>query len=202
MNDYCYGPLLFKDAREVSELHIRAFPEFFMATLGVPFLAEFYRGYSRDKSAVTCVVRFGGRIAGVVVGTTDPSGFYKRLLKSRLFGFGTAAALAALKRPRIIPRLLRGILYRGDQKPEEKNVALLASVCVDPDIQAHGLGSELIRRFVQKAKERGAKSCYLLTDAKDNDIVNQFYIKNGWELEYEFSTPEGRRMNRYRRSLE
>lgn len=193
-----YRPLQFEDAREVAQLHIRAFPEFFMASLGVSFLSEFYRGYCLDPSAVTLVALSKGKMIGVVVGTVDPSGFYARLLKARLIGFGVAAAKAAIHRPLIIPRLLRGLLYRGDQQEHDENVALLASVCVEPDIQARGLGTTLINRFVEEAGSRGVDACYLLTDAENNDQVNNFYQKNGWSLEFSFETPEGRKMNRYR----
>ena len=38
----------------------------------------------------------------------------------------------------------------------------------------------------------------LETDAEGNDGVNRFYVKNGFKLEREFITAEGRRMNEYR----
>ena len=38
----------------------------------------------------------------------------------------------------------------------------------------------------------------LETDADGNEDVNKFYVKNGFVLEREFVTAEGRRMNEYR----
>ncbi|KXU16623.1 hypothetical protein SORDD17_00170 [Streptococcus oralis] len=37
----------------------------------------------------------------------------------------------------------------------------------------------------------------LETDAVNNDRVNHFYEKNGFQLHREFTTAEGRKMNEY-----
>ena len=39
---------------------------------------------------------------------------------------------------------------------------------------------------------------FFLAYAEFNDIANRFYLKNGFVLEREFVTAEGRRMNEYR----
>ena len=38
----------------------------------------------------------------------------------------------------------------------------------------------------------------LETDAENNDAVNRFYVKNGFELARSYFSPEGREMNEYR----
>ena len=38
----------------------------------------------------------------------------------------------------------------------------------------------------------------LETDAVDNEAANKFYVKNGFTLEREYETREGRKMNEYR----
>ena len=45
--------------------------------------------------------------------------------------------------------------------------------------------------------EKGAKFIYLITDSSSNQSVQTFYEKVGWQVESEFTTPEGRQMRRY-----
>ncbi len=63
--------------------------------------------------------------------------------------------------------------------------------------QGRGVGAALVRAWVAEVRARGATGCYLTTDACNNDAVNGFYQSLGWKLETVYSTPEGRRMNRY-----
>lgn len=196
------GGLLRSDAPTLAKLHRRAFPDFFLSQLGEPFLVQFYRGFAADRTAVVAVERNKhGDPIGVAVGSTEPEGFFGRLLRRRLFGFGLAAAGAALRHPSAIPRLLRAVRYRGEA-PAGRGGALLSSICVDPDARADGVGSRLLSAWAAQAHELGARSAYLLTDADENDAVNRFYVRNGWALRDTVSTPEGRVLNRYERQLE
>lgn len=189
--------ILRSDARALAQLHRRAFPDFFLSQLGEPFLVQFYLGFASDPTAVVAVERNEhDEPIGVVVGSTEPSGFFGRLLRRRLFGFAFAAARAALKRPAAIPRLLRAVRYRGDA-PGDSGGALLSSICVDPDARTTGVGSRLLSMWAVRAHEQGATVGYLLTDARENGAVNHFYVRNGWSLRDTVTTPEGRVLNRY-----
>nr|WP_232523432.1 glycosyltransferase family 4 protein [Nocardioides sp. MAH-18] len=187
------------DVRAAAALHRRAFPSFFLSALGEPFLREFYRGFLDDDTAVTAVVAdAGGDLLGIVVGTTAPAGFFGRLLRRQLVGFAIASARAALRRPSSVVRLVRGVLYRGEESGEG---ALLSSICVDPAAQGRGVGGLLLGRWTEEASSRGATAAHLSTDADRNAEVNRFYRSHGWELRHEHTTREGRRMNVYQRSL-
>lgn len=189
------------DARELAALHRRAFPDFFLSSLGQGFLEQFYRGFVDDQSAVVAVARNDqGRIVGAVVGTTRPHNFFRRLLLRRLVPFGLESARAALRQPRATWRLVSAIGYRGDA-PAQSEGGLLSSICVDPDLRGAGIGRTLLAAWEHEARRCGAALAYLTTDAEDNDPVNRFYRACGWELVDEFVTGRGRRMNRYRRRL-
>jgi hypothetical protein len=54
-----------------------------------------------------------------------------------------------------------------------------------------------VERWVEEVGRRGGTGCYLTTDAKNNNKVNNFYQKLGWKIESTYTTPEGRVMNRY-----
>lgn len=185
----------------LAQLHRSAFPNFFLSQLGEPFLAQFYRGFMNDPTAIVVIRRdSSGRVIGVAVGTTEPKGFFSRLLKRQFFGFAGASLLAAVRNPRALPRLLSAFSYRGDT-PTQESGALLSSICVDPESSSSGIGKEILNLWGQRAEALGAKSAFLNTDAEANDRVNNFYVKSGWKLHDRYTTSEGRQMNRYRRVL-
>lgn len=189
------------DVPALAALHRRAFPDFFLSRLGEPFLRQLYLGYTSDPDAVVSVARAqDGRVVGACVGTTHPSGFFSRLLKQRFFGFLGASVLAVLRNPRFAPRLLAALAYRGDGPPGLDG-ALLSSLCVDPEAQNEGIGRALDEAWCVRAAELGAQTAFLTTDTDGNDGVNRFYQRRGWQLSDQYVTRQGRRMNRYRRTL-
>lgn len=189
------------DAGALAALHRDAFPEFFLSSLGTAFLRQFYLGFASDPTAVSTVaVTEDGEIVGSIVGTLEPAGFFSRLMKSRLIQFGAISAWESVKRPRIIPRLFRAVSYRGDAGPPV-NGALLSSICVRKDQRGQGTGKAMMQQWALSAANSGAQQGYLATDADENDGVNRFYQSLGWDLDSTYSTPEGRRMNRYVRTF-
>ncbi len=75
--------------------------------------------------------------------------------------------------------------------------ALLMSIAVNPDEQGKGVGRQLISAFLQEARSCGASSVLLSTDAINNDAVNHFYLRAGFQILKVYVTPEKRQMNEY-----
>ena len=196
------GALIAEDIPDVARLHGEAFPGFFLSRLGTPFLRQFYAGFLVDPSSVTAVARSDlGEILGAAVGTTDPPGFFRRLLRRQLVGLALASVRAAMRQPSSVPRLVRAIRYRGDGGSTE-GAALLSSIFVVPAAQARGVGSDLLTAWAKEASGRGAHEAFLTTDAEGNDRVNRFYSAHGWRVAGTSRTPEGRLMNRYAITLD
>jgi ribosomal protein S18 acetylase RimI-like enzyme len=196
------SPLRRDDVPPAASLHRRAFPTFFLTSLGEPFLVEFYRGFLGDATAVTVMAHDErGLLRGLVVGTVEPAGFFRRLLRRRWPGFLVASARAVLASPRVAPRLLQAVGYRGNAGPGEHG-ALLSSICVDPDLQGHGIGRELLTAWTTEVALRGANHAFLTTDADDNASTLRFYESSGWSRTASFETIQGRRMHRYGITLE
>lgn len=192
-----YGPLTASDAKALASIHRQAFPDFFLSSLGESFLFQLYRGFAGDSSAITVVVRDEqGAPCGAAVGSTEPAGFYRRLLKRRWPGFVAASARAAIINPAAVPRLLRAILYRGELPPTG-HWALLSSICLDPSLQGSGVGRQLATKWLERATIMGVTDAFLTTDADDNNAINRFYTAQGWNRASDNVTREGRRMNRY-----
>lgn len=189
------------DAVPLARIHQAAFPDFFLSQLGEPFLVQFYLGYVTDPTAVIAISRdSSGCPVGIAVGTTDPVGFFGRLLRRRLLGFAGASARAALKDPSVAPRLLRAVTYRGDNPPGREG-ALFSSMCVDPSLSGQGIGSKLIRGWTRRAWAMGAERAFLTTDSVGNDAVNSWYLREGWVLSDRFTAHGDRPMNRYEYDL-
>ena len=182
---------------QVVTIHLRSFPGFFLTFLGPRFLTEFYSAFVYEKTAITLVAEDDfGDVLGFVVGTEEPGGFFKRLLKERWWNFCFASLHALLKRPQIAFRLFRALFYRGDAPPDGDR-ALLSSIAVCPEQQATGLGRFLLLQWTEEVRKRGKTGCYLTTDAMNNEQINRFYQQAGWRLASTYTTPEGRRMNCY-----
>jgi ribosomal protein S18 acetylase RimI-like enzyme len=184
---------------ELTEVHMRAFPGFFLTSLGKTFVRLFYQSFTEDWQGIGfVVVADGGKVVGGVVGPLVPDGYFKRLLYRRWFAFCLASLGALVRTPNIAPRLMRAVWYRGGQlSVDGRRRALLSSIAVAPDAQGFGLGGMLVGAWLDEVCRRGGKGAFLTTDAEGNDAVNQFYRRLGWRLEAVYCTREGRSMNRY-----
>lgn len=186
-----------KLVKKIAELHVKAFPSFFLTQLGVPFLKTLYTGYLEDDDSGIIVAKEDGRLIGFVAYSNDYPRFYKGLVKHHIVKFAFCSLGAAIRHPSFIKRLL-GAFKKSDSVVKEEKYVELASICVDPAIESRGVGSKMIDYLKDLVDFRRYAYINLETDADGNDGVNKFYVKNGFELEREYTTPEGRRMNEYR----
>lgn len=189
-------PMNLHHVPQVVQVHLDAFPGFFLSFLGKNFLSVLYTGILNDVSGVAYVFDDRQKILGFVAGTDNPRGFYKRLLRQRWSDFARASFVPLIRNPSIIPRLF-GAFSRSSREDVHENCASLMSIAVAPDAQGQGIGQQLVQAFLSEVKARGIKQVNLTTDAENNDAANQFYIKQGFTLHKLFVTPEGRRMNEY-----
>ncbi len=84
-HDVCVTELVKTHVEPVVELHMQAFPDFFLTFLGRSFLRQMYLSYCDDRNTVALVaVRKTNReILGAVIGPLQPASFYKRILLRR-----------------------------------------------------------------------------------------------------------------------
>lgn len=191
-----------KDVAVVVNTHQASFPGFFLSFLGARFLSLYYKGVLDAPEGISLVCTgTGGEPVGFVAGTTDPRGFYTRLLKRDWLRFSLASVGAILRKPTIVPRIARAVAHPG-RNPVGKDVAGLYSIGVLPEAQGTGVGKVLVKAFLAEARGRGCRKVFLTTDRDGNDAANAFYRKMGFRVERQFVTPEGRAMNEYRFDLE
>lgn len=189
-------PMNLQHVPQVVQVHLDAFPGFFLSFLGKNFLSVLYTGILNDSSGIAYVFDDGQKILGFVAGTDNPKGFYKRILKRYWYRFGFALIFPILKNPQIIPRLLRAF-HRDRAEDVHSDCATLMSIAVSRFAQNSGIGQQLLNAFLNEVQRRGVKRVNLTTDAVNNDKTNIFYLKHGFWLNNTFTTPEGRIMNEY-----
>ena len=153
-------------------------------------------GVCEDPSGIA-IVYDDNPISGFVVGTVEPSGFYKRLIERRWWKFGLAALMPLIRRPVILPRLLRAFTLPAKSADAQLKTGTLLSLAVLRNSNGKGVGKKLVASFLEMSQKRQVEMVNLTTDAVGNDATNEFYQKMGFTLVNVFATPEGRLMNEY-----
>ena len=190
-------PLGMNNVNDVVNVHLSSFPGFFLTFLGPRFLSLFYSGICTAPEGIAFVyLNEAGIPAGFVAGTSNPGGFYSRLLKRDWLKFALASIIPILKKPSAFGRIARALSHPAGN-PVGYDVAGLFSIGVLPELQGTGAGKKLVQTFLDEAKQRGCRRVFLTTDRDNNEAVNSFYEKIGFDIERQYVTPEGRRMNEY-----
>ena len=192
--------MMLADVDSVVQIHLSSFAGFFLSFMGPSFLREFYKSTLSDKTGIALISTQADEIAGFAVGTTEPHGFYRRIILNNWHHFLTASLMPILKKPQTMFRLARRLLT-SVQSNYIENEALLLSIAIHPSRQGQGIGKQLIKGFSTEAGIRGAASISLTTDKLNNDMTNHFYIRTGFSHARSFITAEGRQMNEYRSYL-
>jgi ribosomal protein S18 acetylase RimI-like enzyme len=178
------------------ELHLLAFRGFFLAFLGKGFLRQLYRAAAGHKETVGYVALDDrDNVVGACFGFINARRYYRELLKKRWWAFALHSIWPVLRRPAIIPRLLRARKHEGDPPPlSVRPLGSLLSIAVRPSSQGTGVATALMRATCQEYVRRGIHAVYLNTDANNNDMVRGFYKAKGWKFIGYYTKPESRRM--------
>ena len=186
-----------KNIKFIAELHKRAFPEFFLTQLGTGFLKTLYKGYMEDMESGIIVAEESNTIVGFIAYSNDYPRFFKGLIKHHLPKFAICSLVAVIRHPSFTKRLLWAFKKSDSVRKEERYVEL-ASICVEPKINGHGIGTQLIDALKAKVDFSQYDYINLETDAHNNEHAISFYEKNGFVKEREYTTNEGRLMIEYR----
>jgi len=181
----------------IVSIHLNTFTGFFLTFMGRGFLRLMYRSYAEYRDSGIFAAFEEEKPLGFLAYSGDLSGLYKYMLRKRLLPFAWYSLGAFFRKPAVFMRLVRAFLKPGETKRQEKYIEL-ASIGVDPDVKSKGIGSQLVD--VLKANVDFNEYAYITleTDAVNNDGANHFYEKNGFVIEREFETHEGRKMFEYR----
>lgn len=181
----------------IVSIHLDAFQGFFLTFMGGDFLALMYRSYVEHNNSGVLVAFENEKPIGFLAYSGDLSDLYKYMIKKRFIPFAWCSFRAFFRKPTIFMRLIRALLKPREAKRAEKYVEL-ASIGVASNTKSRGVGSQLIDALKSTVDFNEYSYITLETDAVNNDGVNHFYQKNGFVVEREYETTEGRKMFEYR----
>jgi ribosomal protein S18 acetylase RimI-like enzyme len=182
---------------DVVQIHLATFQGFFLTFMGRGFLHQMYKAYTKHPESDLLVAVSEGKTLGFLAYSENMSGLYKYMIKHQLIPFAWYSLGAFLRKPKVFMRLVRAFLKPGEASREEKYVEL-ASIGVHPDAKAMGIGSRLIDKLKTQVDFNKFAYITLETDAVNNEGANHFYVKNGFCIQREYQTHEGRKMYEYR----
>lgn len=185
----------------ITTIHLNTFAGFFLTFMGRGFLTQMYCSYCEEQASGLLVAEEGNVPVGFLAYSGDMGSLYRYMIKRKLLIFAWYSLGAFLRKPAVFMRILRAFLKPGESAREEAYMEL-ASIGVAPDAKSKGIGSRLVDELKKQTDFRKYSYITLETDAIDNEGANYFYRKNGFRLEREFVTREGRKMNEYRYSIE
>lgn len=182
---------------DIVTIHLNTFTGFFLTFMGRGFLNQMYQSYCDYKEAGLLVAEEDGKAIGFLAYSSNFSGLYKFMIKTRLIQFGWYSIGAFFRRPSAFMHIISAFLKPGEAKREEKYVEL-SSIGVDPNIKSKGVGSLLIDSLKHIVDFTKFAYINLETDAVNNEGAIHFYEKNGFMRVRMFETDEGRKMYEYR----
>ena len=182
---------------EIVTIHLNTFTGFFLTFMGRGFLRQMYQSYCDHEESGLLVAEGDGKTVGFLAYSSDFSGLYKFMIKTRLVQFGWYGMGAFFRRPSAFLNIIKAFLKPSEVKRKEKYVEL-SSIGVDPNVKSKGVGSKLIEKLKKLVDFEEYAYITLETDAVNNEGAIHFYEKNGFIRERMFVTDEGRKMYEYR----
>ena len=182
------------DYSQMTVVHARAFPGYFLTSLGKDFLSTYYKAVLRSEKAIAvCAVDEFENIIGFASGSIESSNFHRNLFNSNRLSFLLAVVKSALGKPSVFYRLAMN-LEKNANHNDDNDYAELLSIAVLPEYKGNGIGKRLLENFEVEVKRRGGKKLALTTDYENNEAVVNFYQKCGYSVFYNFITYPNRRM--------
>lgn len=191
-----------KDIPDIVAIHIKAFPDFFLTTLGESFLKLFYRSVLKSSDGILLIGKTDGETIGFCAGTLLSAGFNTRLIKNNLMGYVGQGIKLLFTHPIRIWHLFKNMTKENASVGDKGEYAELLSIGVDPEKQGGGVGKEILVALEEEVSRRGGVKLSLTTDYNDNEKTIGFYHSLGYREWYDFVTYPNRRMYRLVKDIE
>ncbi len=184
------------DLVAIVAIHEKAFPNFFLTTLGSGFLKLYYSSVMKHDDGILLVCNNEDRVIGFCAGTLLSSGFNTRLIKANFWVYMMTSLRLVFTRPKSLLHLMKNMSKEESSQGDDGQYAELLSIGVDPTVQRSGGGTAMLKALEEEVKTRGGKKLSLTTDFNDNEKAIAFYKSLGYEPWYDFVTYPNRRMYR------
>ena len=191
-----------KEVDGIVKIHLAAFEDFFLSSLGERFLRIYYSSFIQSKKGVVLCAKINEDVVGFSACSYISRGFNASLIKHNFAKFGIEAVILLFSLPRALLRLAKNMNKESDDANinDKGEYAELYSIAVSPSCQGEGVGKKLLtatEEDVRKYNERIS----LTTDYYNNDKAIAFYRALGYKEFYDFITYPNRRMWRMIKEL-
>lgn len=188
------------DIGSIVNIHLQAFKDFFLSSLGKDFLKLYYSCFIKNSKAVVLVAESDNEIIGFAAATSVSKGFNTSLVKENIFSFALISVKLLFTKPRALLRLVRNLTKTSDNGKFDDNYAELFSIGVLPAGQGKGIGKMLLSTIEHNLRDIGTQKLSLTTDYYNNTAV-PFYQSMGYTVLYDFTTYPKRRMYRFIKNI-
>jgi ribosomal protein S18 acetylase RimI-like enzyme len=191
-------PLTISHAQRVAEIHASALAGDFLPSLGVPFLAELYRGILGLGLGFGFVTTSESGVSGFVLASDDTSALFRTVMMKRAIALGMRLLPALVRRPTLLRNIIETFTY-PEQEGKVPVAAELVVIAVDATMRSKGQGAALCDALDADFRRRAILR-YKVTVNQSNDGANRFYQRQGFQLADSFRL-YGRGWNLYTRTL-
>jgi len=189
-----------EDFRCIARLHSESITEGFLSTLGLPFLANLYRGISAAPQSGVIVARNPDGVMGFAAFTADLAACYRWVLTRRFVPLGISL-LPNLLNLSVYRKIIQTLAYplRASREASEARSARpraeLLAVSVSDQARGRGIGKILLRAVDERFAQLRVTQYYVVTHGID-ERSNNFYKACGFQWVRSF-TNHGKSMNVY-----
>jgi len=183
-----------KDIPAIVNIHIEAFPDFFLTSLGKSFLKTYYKTSIKNKLCVAvCSLDKSNNITGFAVGTLLSKNYYKKLIIKNISLYSWQFLIIFITKPKAIIRLYKN-LSKTNNPDDDGLYSELLSIAVANNYKGQGIGKLLLDKFEENALKNNCTKIALTTDYFNNENVINFYKSRGYEIYYDFISFPKRKM--------
>ena len=162
---------------QLVHLHCSVLPTL-LTDLGVPLVREYYRIVAADPSVVGFFAQADRPgVVGWAVGSPDPAAINAKL-HSRPVWFALQMLRIALRKPRVLPQLVRSTLSASSQTETDSAIEL-TYIGVALPFRGQGSGTVLLRKFLDASRAAGYLTAELSVEAGNADAVD-LYTRSGF----------------------
>ena len=142
------------DVKKIVLLHDDSFPDFFLTTLGKPFLEVLYKSIILHLDGIAVGIFENENLLGFAIGSCKKSGFYSDIFKRNFFELGLYCLPSLIRRPQIGKRIFKSLFSKATSEDFIIENATLLSICVDPKQSKRGLGALILKEFEKEASPK------------------------------------------------
>lgn len=189
------------DLNAIVKIHDRAFPDFFLTSLGDDFLKLYYESVLNNPAGILLIYKCENEVLGFCAGTLLSAGFNTRLIKESFLSYMVQGLRLLFTHPVRIWHLYKNLSKENPDAGDNGDYSELLSIGVDPIKQGGGLGKLMLSSLEEEVKKNGGTRLSLTTDYDNNEKAIGFYNSLGYNKWYDFVTFPNRRMWRLIKEL-